>query len=502
MSGDGAVSSYIIQFLVSDREYLKLYNRIQGNKVKNLSCLPLPETVSRSSHGKGHYPHVFVRNQSRLFIKTYAVLAGINGVAKLGALIQQRRGKPAGDRNLPALRMALSVTSISALYRVSYTILNRLKDKYSDQDNKGTRILVPALSGLIAGVGYGIYPKQAARAYIGLWVASKAAEYLYNYLEDEGYLEFKPRLLGSWALFPLAMSQLFYAFIFHPDCCPPTVSNILFRLSDGYIPDAPDSFVNSADWPSREEVVSSIAEISKKRYPNFVSPILFPETFTVPQGLEKIEPVVSMAHPAITTLTGALMHPYQRSEFRTYIELILRKFGSVSKYVFAAYLAVGLLKSKNTNGGKLSAVASSFGYSIRTTIFIVMTAASLWSGVGVTQKLFGKNMLPTSRYRVIGFTAGLWAFVDQVNGRARYLYTARLAVLSYWNMLVKQGRVRPHPQGDVALFAVSFGIIMALLDYAPGSVTGPGLRSKLAWLKHGESKDPVEALPEEKEKEL
>ncbi|KAA8915479.1 hypothetical protein TRICI_002400 [Trichomonascus ciferrii] len=482
------VSGYIVRFIVSEREYAKVAERV--------SCkyLPRKEVVKDSG---APFPHRFVRKQTRLFVKVYVVLAAINGVSKLGRVVAERRGKAATTREvgIPAARIALSITSISALYRVAYALLDKLhmRQDTGKKREKVCRLLVPAVSGLIAGAAYGVYPKEAARGYIGLIVASKAAEFIYNYLDDEGYLEFKPRLLGSWALFPLSLSQLYYTFIFHPDCCPKTVSSILFRLSDGYIPDAPTSFSSTDHWPSPEEVVSSVAEISRQRYPAFESPILFPDTFRVPEGLESIEPVISMAHPAITTLTGALMHPYQRSEFRTYLELILRKMSSVSKYVFAAYAISGLLRSKGQGvGGRLGSLATSLGYSIRTTIFIVMTAASAWSGVGVMQKLLGRNMLPLYRYRVIGFMAGLWAFVDQVNGHARYMYAARLAVLSYWNTLVKQGRVKPLPYGDVALFAFSFSILMTLLDHAPGSISGPTFRKALSWIKSDQSTDPCD----------
>lgn len=500
------VSAYIVRFIVNEREYAKIAERV--------SCkyLPNKEMVKDSA---GPFPHNFVRKQTRLFVKVYVVLAAVNGVSKLGRVVAERRGKAATTREIgiPAARIALSVTSISAIYRVVYALLDKVLQAQSDRlCQKGSKsvhpeeeqprlktkretvckLLVPAVSGLIAGAAYGVYPKEAARGYIGLIVASKAAEFIYNYLDDEGYLGFKPRLLGSWALFPLSLSQLYYTFIFHPDCCPKTVSSILFRMSDGYIPDAPKSFSSTDPWPSPEEVVSSIAEISKKRYPPFDSPILFPDTFRVPEGLESIEPVISMAHPAITTLTGALMHPYQRSEFRTYLELILRKASSVSKYVFAAYAITGLLRSKSQGIGKLGTLATSLGYSIRTTIFVVMTAASAWSGVGVMQKLLGRNVLPLYRYRVIGFMAGLWAFVDQVNGHARYMYAARLAVLSYWNTLVKQGRVKPLPYGDVALFAFSFSILMTLLDHAPGSISGPKFRGALAWIRSDKATDPCD----------
>lgn len=225
-------------------------------------------------------------------------------------------------------------------------------------------------------------------------------------------------------------------------------------------------------------------------FSKFFSPILYPDTAKLPHGLNSIEPVVSMAHPAITTLTGALMHPTAPSELSVFSELVVKKFVSVSKYVFILYALSGYVRRRKEGG--IGSISYLIANSLRTSTFIVMTVTSAWFGIGLSQKLIGGKVIPLYRYRVIGFLSGLWAFVDQVNGRERYMYSVRLAIMSYWNTLVKQRKVKPIKNGDVALIALSFACIMTLFELSPQSISGSGLRKSLNWIKSQKFKDPWE----------
>ncbi|CAN6651869.1 hypothetical protein TRVA0_025S01376 [Trichomonascus vanleenenianus] len=472
-----SVPSYVIQFVLSKREYEVLVERLDGRFTR--MTLPDPKHVAA---GKDVTP--IIRNHIRLYIKVYAILRLVGGAADLAMKARRVEGP-----QLPASRMALSVTAMAALYRISYKILSLLaaKDESSSAQYK-RKVLVPLVSGLISGSAYGIMPKHAARGYIGLWAATKAVEYIYNYLDDEGYLAFKPRLLGSWALFPFAFSQLFHTFIFDPDCCPSGFTRIMMRLSDSYMPAKPQGV--KTPWVEPEDVLAGIAAISQLKYPRFVSSLLFPGKATLPPELSSIAPVVNRAHPATKTLTAALTHPYEPSEFKTFAGHAAKKFQSVSKYLFAFYLLIGLLRRRATGDKLPSVLSGSIANTLRSTVFVVMSASSAWYGIGLSQKVLGASVLPLYRFRVIGFLSGLWAFVDQVNSRGRYLYATRLAAMSYWNVLVKKHKVRPVKNGEVILFAAALGVIMVLVDRAPGSVSGKGLRKSLNWMKSGEFVDP------------
>lgn len=503
MSFSPEVSAYIVRFLVSESEYPKLRKKLGQLAAK----LPSHHQV-KTSASQGDFVHELVRTQSRLFGKTYVIFFIVN------LLIKRRGGK-----SVSSVKAGLSIASISGIYKALYFTLGKVAARI-DNESCGVdvkyvsssttmkfrrkcktiaKIAVPAISGVVAGSAYELFP-NIAKGYIALYAASWAVEYLYNYLDDEGYLEFKPRILGSWALFPFAFSQLFYTFIMHPDCCPPLFSRLMLRMSDGYIPLAPAGFPagEAGNWPSSRETIDSLAQISLLKYPKFVSPLMFPEISTLPAELASIEPVIGLAHPSMKTLTGALMHPTEPSEFRTYTEFILSNSGAVSKYVFALYAAISLLGRKKTNFPLIAVLGSVLAKTIRTTIFIVMTTASAWLGIGLSQQLLSNRLMPVFRYRIIGFLAGLWAFVDQVNGQFRFTYATRMAIMSYWRMLVKQRRIKPIPHGEVALFAAAFAAVMTIFDIAPHSI--PGNRRKLFnWIKNHRYVDPVVGSEKEEE---
>ncbi|ANB11101.1 hypothetical protein AWJ20_3898 [Sugiyamaella lignohabitans] len=570
MDSSARLTAYTIRYVLSPREYRKLVARLNTNVTR---ILPAPEKIDASAVRSGDGVQSIVRSQSRLFAASYGLLGLIN------AFILKRRGL-----NIPALRIATSLTAISGIYKVLYRVLTLLLQRtgilprhglsakttgsstksrvdsspspgttddpestcsdagYLDNSYKITKLLVRAgyftkrtlkktkhlppllpalLSGLVAGSAFALFP-ESAQGYAAIYLSTRTLEFVYNYLDDMGYLEFKPRILKSWAIFPFAFSQLFYTFIFHPDACPNIFRRIMLRLSDGYIPTKPTGYPIDRPWPNPDQVVDGIATIARARYPKFVSPILFPNLDTTVPGLESAEPVLSLAHPAMSTLTGALSHPTQPSEFRTYTELVLSKYSSIYKYVFGAYVVLGLLKwrahskasSKTSEKNKLSStdkaskkaapslpgiLLSSVANTARTTTFIVMTAASSWYGIGLSQQVLNNKFIPVLRFRIIGFLAGLWAFADQVNGRARYMFAVRLALRSQWNVLSKDRRYAPLlKNGAAALFALSFAVLMAIFDLSPKSIPGPSLRKTLNWIKTNQYTD----VTAEKEKDI
>lgn len=493
-------AAYLLRFIVSEREHRKLSQKY------SIHLLGVDSDALLASETKsGDSLQTFVRGEIRVWAVSYGLLRLIE------IAVSKRRGTKI---NLEAKNVATTLTALSSVYRVVYGALSSLSDKKQSllkkhmshskvrRIKKLNRVLVPLISGLVAGTAFTQFPK-AARSYAALYFATRALEFLYNYIDDLGLLEFKPRILGSWALFPFSFSQLFYTYIFDRSSCPGTFSRIMDRLSTGYIPERPAGYPADAAWPSMDSVVASIATVSHARYPKFESPIIYPKA-QFPQNLTAVQPVLSMAHPAITTLTGAITHPAYPSEFRVFAELVLNKYSTVSRYVFALYAALGLIRLSRRRKNKdssshgpnnlLDVAISSLANTIRTTTFIVMSVACAWSGIGLAQQLLNSKFIPVYRYRVIGFMAGLWAFADQVNGHGRYMYALRLALLSYWNTLTKNSRAKNgllFKHGETALFALSFAVIMTLFDISPGSTPGKSLRKALNWVKSNKYEDPV-----------
>jgi hypothetical protein len=140
-------------------------------------------------------------------------------------------------------------------------------------------------------------------------------------------------------------------------------------------------------------------------------------------------------------------------------------------------------------------LASAFANGIRTTTFAVMSTASAWAGIGLAQQIFNNKFIPVQRYRLIGFLAGLWAFTDQVSGSARFMYAVRLAIQAWYNTHVHTRRGgRPLiKNGDVYLFAVALGAMMAVFEAAPASVPGPRIRKVLNYIRTGRAVDPIQS---------
>ena len=69
----------------------------------------------------------------------------------------------------------------------------------------------------LAGFALGVYPGNQLRLTIAIYAMTRAAEFLYNGLEDRGWFKNLPWWWGSWMLMPLAAGQQLHAFVFDRD---------------------------------------------------------------------------------------------------------------------------------------------------------------------------------------------------------------------------------------------------------------------------------------------
>lgn len=82
-----------------------------------------------------------------------------------------------------------------------------------------TSRLAPAIGASLAGFTLCAYPSDQFRLTVAIYAVSRAAEFVYNALEDEGYFEDTP-WLSSALLMPPVLGQLLHAFLFDRDCFP------------------------------------------------------------------------------------------------------------------------------------------------------------------------------------------------------------------------------------------------------------------------------------------
>lgn len=509
-----------VSLLLSRDEYVKLLSYINKSKVKTLATvLPNPNLIDATDSNPGpedslaaFEPSVtrIIRSNARLFGKIYLLLLTSKNLRQfwqdksLTTLLTKSSLKDS-----TSARIALIIASISVSYKGFYKLLLHLRPYFTrwltflqKEEQKipipkslwiESHTFTPLVAGLLSSSLFKFFPREFERDVIALYVFMRTGEMLFNYLDDMGFLAMKPKLLGSWTLFPFAFSQMFHSFFFNPETNPGFVKSALSTLSADFFPARPSGLAAGSSWPTTERFVEGIAQTAKHNYPKFQSKLMFPDSAKFPDYLDAVQPVVTRAHPAIGTMTGAMMHPFEPSTFRAFTEIALKKYSSIGKYVFALYLIQGFMANskKEEKAPKVMIVLRAMAKSLRTTTFIVMTTVSAFAGIEIAQRIFNPKFLPMHRFKFIGFMAGLWAFINQVDGRGRYIFAARAGLLSYWRVLIKDKRIKPTRNFDVYLFMASFAVMMTLFDRSPEAVSGPSVRKVLSWIKNDEFKDPV-----------
>lgn len=78
----------------------------------------------------------------------------------------------------------------------------------------------PAVGASLALFGLGICPQNQLRLTAAIWMATRSLEFLFNAIDEKGWLENRPAWFGSWLLMPLSCAQLFHAFIFDREATP------------------------------------------------------------------------------------------------------------------------------------------------------------------------------------------------------------------------------------------------------------------------------------------
>ena len=510
------IVSQMLSVVLSQQEYSTLLRYFNVNET-SIALKPYS-----SDSESGFSLTSVIRTNLRLFAKIYILLTAVRNFRQA---IASRSLAGLSFFDSQFARIALSVSSISASYKVLYKILleaqPRFKPffKYVEEEQKKLQIpfafeshtFTPFVAGLASGSLIAIWPHTAGREILGVYIVVRAGEMVFNYIDDLGLLQkIKPKFFGSWALFPFAFAQMFHSFFFNPETNTNAVNRLLTKLSLDFMPARPAGYVG--DWPTPEQVVRNISQVAVNNYPKFTSTLMFPnstgDTY-VPDYLRDVRPVVLRAHPSIKTMTGAILHPFEPSNFKFYAEICLKKLSSIGKYVFALYLVLGLISLRREQKRKdpkdadseertdkiikvLQTALQAVPKAVRTTVIIAMSTVSAWANIELFQHLFGSKFLSKHRFKFSGFLAGLWAMIDQgSHTRGRYLFAFRAAGLSYWRVLVKEGRIKGAKGLEVWFFAWSFAILMCLFDRNPKVVSGKFLRKVLGFIKNDEFKDPL-----------
>lgn len=397
------------------------------------------------------------------------------------------------------LRQSLSLGLILLLHRLLFRFFVRLRAhllapaaapfrKRNINTFKAlTSRYAPAIGASFAGLALGIYPAVLSRVTIALYVLSRGVEFAYNLAEEEGWIwkNGKPAWWGTWLSFPVASGQLLLAFVYDRDCFPKAYGEFILKNSQPYIQNRPDDYPNYLPWPSKYEIVDSLGTMGKQNYPNLISPILFPE---IKPNIPSIAPITNTAHPLITHLSCATLHPSDPSCLRTYLNYwitVLPKLARFFTIIFSVLSLPRLLININDPDSLINApqvfIGRLINRVIRYSIFVSGAIGTSWASVCLFQSLLPRKSLSEKRFFLGGFLGGLWAWIVRRQAQSEFSYSMRASILSFWQMGQKRKWWRGYPGGEVFIFTLGLAILNVVyeLDKGRGVVDSSVMRSIL-----------------------
>lgn len=410
-------------------------------------------------------------------------------------------------------RLSLSLASILFFHRSLHRFFLRLSAALSSATSDArafrarnprsayvlTSSITPAVGAALAGLALSLSPADQTRLTVTIYTLSRATEFLYNALEARGYFAARPAWLGAWLMMPLAAGQLLHAFVFDRDCFPTAYGAFILKRSPQYIQTRPDSYPAHLAFPDTFAIVDALAEISRRSWPAFASPILFPSLKTLPASLDAIAPIVEPAHPAIASLSCAVLHPADPSCLRTWIQYYLAAFPTMAKFWTLVYAAFALPRYKTFAAAPLASLNALALKILRTSFYLTSAIGTAWGSVCLFQQLLPRTTLPRARWFLSGALAGCWAFLERGHGRSDFMYSARASVDSLWKVGKKKGWWRGVRNGDVLVFTLSLMVIGGVYERDPAAVNSGVLRKALGVVR-GEGWVDRAAAAAEKEK--
>ncbi|KZF22890.1 hypothetical protein L228DRAFT_247303 [Xylona heveae TC161] len=486
-----------LRYTVSAKEYELLHQYLLSRASAVRRRAPRPPRYESFVRSKDDYNAAAIRASLRVFFATQAGL-------KLWELIttkliaRGRISKPLPKTSIfqsRNLRLSFSLSFILFLHRILYRFFTRLRENlltpdaapFRRRNPRVTRVLIsrlaPAIGASLAGFSLGLYPSDQLRVTIAIYMVTRAAEFVYNSLEDQGWFQDRPWWFGSWLLMPFAYGQLLHAFVFDRECFPQGYGDFILKRSPNYIQQRPEDYPAQLAWPDTYEIVDSLAEMAHLNWPPFTSPILFPNKETLPPSLTTIAPITDPAHPGIKPLSCAVLHPNDPSCLRTYLTFYIRVFPQFARIFALVLTGMSILRYKSFLATPISSTNALAKSILKLTLSVTGAIGSAWASICLFQHVFPRSFLPTQRFFLGGFLAGFWAFLTRRSGRSNFLYSARMSIDSLWKVGVKRGWWRGVRNGDVWLFVLSLALTNAVYDVNPKAVTGGAVRKSLSVLR-------------------
>lgn len=280
------------------------------------------------------------------------------------------------------------------------------------------------------------------------------------------------------------------------------------------------AFPADKHWPDPYETVDSLARISELKWPYvtwfpsaltsaydtiysaFTSPILHPgNSCTLPAAVASVSPITSPAHPAVSLLSCALLHPKTPSCLTAFFHQNLLAIPLIARFLTKVYLVLSLLSIKSFVSHPIGATNSLCRKILSMTAVLSAAIGSAWGSVCLFNSFLPRAILPTQRFFLSGALGGLpFALLGGGEHRSHFLYFVRLAIDSAWKAGTKRKLWRGYKGGELVVLVASLALMGSILERRPTAVTGPGVRRGLAWMRGDGFVDPVERQSKKKEK--
>ncbi|PYH99621.1 hypothetical protein BO71DRAFT_479307 [Aspergillus ellipticus CBS 707.79] len=504
-----------LRISLSAKEYRLLHEyAIQRSPSAVQNKLPAPARFEAIVRSKNKHNEAAVRASLRVFVLSSSLLklADVLVGRIRGDVSKQKAPRTSLARSPNFFRLSVSLSLILLFHRFLYRFFVRLRANlrtddarpFRDRNPRVSKALTsrfaPAVGASIAGFALGICPQNQLRLTTAIYTATRSLEFLFNTLDQKGWFENRPRWFGSWLLMPVACAQLFHAFVFDRKTTPKWFGNVVLRLSPSYVRDRPDSLPLEFPWPEKEGVVDSLANIANLRWPAFASPILHPGSpNTLPSSLTSISPITGPAHPAISSLSCALLHPSSPSCATAFLHHVLLSVPPLARFLTTIIFALSLRNIKSLASEPITSINKLSKRIITLIAILSASAGSAWGSICLWNSLLPRSVLPKNRFFLSGALAGApFAFLG--NSRSIFMYFFRAAVDSAWKTNVKRGSWKGWKGGDLCVVVLAWALMGAILETRPSAVQGKGVRKALAWMKGDGFSDPVEVAARKKAK--
>ncbi|KAI2189712.1 phosphatidylinositol kinase- protein kinase tor1 [Ophidiomyces ophidiicola] len=484
--------SHALSLSLSASEYKLLHERLITRlppRLKNRALAPETFTAIAGAHPQ------YTTEAARASLRVFLVTAGAGKLAEAlgGFFLKDLKNVPKGF----ILRIATSLSLFLLAQRLLYRFFSRLRATLRSENarpfcRRNPHIAAalaskytPAIGASLACFVLGLFPIPSVRTTMAIYASTRSMEFLYNALCAKGWFQNKPWWFGSWLLMPLSFAQLFHAFVFDRETVPGWLGTFITKYSQGYIQQCPDGFPADLHWPDGYESVDALAKIAELKWPVFLSPILHPQNpATLPTALQSISPITSPAHPAVASLSCALLHPKTPSCLTAFLQQNLLSIPPIARTVSKVLLALSLFGFKTLLLHPLSSINVLSRKILSVTAVLTASLGAAWGSICFFNSILPRSMLRTQRFYLSGALAGVpFMFSGAPGARSHFLYFFRLAVSSAWRAGVKRGLWRGWTGGELWVLAVSWAVMGAVLESNPGSMTGSGFRKAMAWIR-------------------